>query len=418
MSLSRRDLVGRALALAAISSAPSASLSASPDETIRPFRAEVPDEALADLHRRLSVARWPEGETVGDDSQGVRRAALNSLIVEWRDHYDWRRFEDRFNALPQFITRIDGIDVQFIHVRSRHGAALPMILTHGWPGSMIEFLKVIGPLSNPTAHAGRAEDAFHLVIPSIPGHGFSGKPEGQGWGPDRVARAWAVLMERLGYDHYVSQGGDHGSVISDAMARLQLPGLRGIHLTMPATVPAEIADVLKREGTLPEGLSAAEETAFRQLEAFYRTGAAYAGMMQTRPQTLGYSLADSPVGLAAFFYEKFAAWTYSRGVPERSLTRLEMLDDISLYWLTNTATSAARFYWENNANNFNAVSIGLPAAITVFPGEIYRAPRLWAERAYHNLIYWNEVDRGGHFAAWEEPELFAVEIRAAFRSLR
>jgi pimeloyl-ACP methyl ester carboxylesterase len=418
MSLSRRDIVGGTLALAALSTSQMPSPAAPQDTAIRPFRIELPDAELADLRRRLAASRLPDRETVGDGSQGVRLKALEDLIGEWRDRYDWRDFERRFNALPQFMTRIDGVDIQFIHVRSRHEGALPLILTHGWPGSMIEFMKVIGPLSDPAAHAGRAEEAFHLVIPSIPGHGFSGKPDSPGWGPDRVARAWAELMRRLGYDRYVSQGGDHGSVISDAMARLKLPGLLAIHVNMPATVPAEIAEALKRGGSLPEGLPADEQAAFRQLDAFYRTGAAYAGMMSTRPQTLGYALSDSPAGLAAFFYEKFAAWTYSGGVPERSLTRTDMLDDMSLYWLTNTATSAARFYWENNANNFNAVDIDLPTAITVFPGEIYRAPRRWAERAYRKLIYWSEVDRGGHFAAWEEPDLFASEIRAAFRSLR
>lgn len=414
----RRHLIHGSLALGAAGwSASPASLAAAGTE-VRPFRAHIPDEALADLRRRLAGVRWPDRETVADERQGAQLTRLQDLIGYWRTGYDWRRFERKLNGVPQFVTTIDGIDVHFIHVRSRHQRAMPAILTHGWPGSIIEFLNVIEPLTDPVSHGGAAVDAFDLVIPSIPGHGLSTRPAETGWGPVRVGRAWAELMRRLGYDRYVSQGGDHGSVISDAMARLRVPGLVGIHVNMPATVPHDIAQILKSGGPAPAGLSGPERIAFDQLETFYRTGGAYAALMTTRPQTIGYGLTDSPVGLAAFYYEKFAAWTDSGGVPERALARDDMLDDISLYWLTNTVTSAARFYWENNANNFDAVSIDLPAAVTVFPGEIYRAPRSWSERAYHNLVYWNEVDRGGHFAAWEQPQLFASEIRAAFRLMR
>lgn len=337
----------------------------------------------------------------------------------WADGYDWRTLEERLNALPMFVTEIDGLDIHFIHVRSRHADALPMIMTHGWPGSVLELLKVIDPLTNPTAHGASAADAFHLVIPSIPGFGFSGKPTTPGWGSDRIGRAWAVLMRRLGYDRFVSQGGDCGSVISHRMALQKVPGLAGIHVNMPGTVPAEIAAILTAGGPAPSGLSEAERAAFDALATFYRDSSGYAQMMVTRPQTIGYSLVDSPVGLAAWIYDKFATWTYSGGDPERVLTRDEMLDDISLYWFTATGTSAAQIYWEDHSNNFNAVDIaGIPVAVSVFPGEIYRAPRSWAERSYKDLIYFNEVENGGHFAAWEQPALFSREVRAAFRSLR
>jgi len=388
------------------------------DNAIRPFRIKVPEEALVDLRRRIAATRWPDRETVTDQSQGVQLAKIQPLVRYWGTEYDWRKAEAKLNTLPQFVTEIDGLDIQFVHVRSRHPNALPLIMTHGWPGSIFELLQVIGPLTDPTAYGGRADDAFDLVLPSMPGYGFSGKPQGTGWGPDHIARAWAVLMGRLGYKRYVSQGGDWGSVISDVMARQAPPGLLGIHVNMPATVPTDVAKALTCGEPAPSGLSAEEKAAFDQLDALYKKGSGYAAMMVTRPQTLGYSLADSPAGLAAWFYDKFAAWTYTGGEPERELTRDEMLDDITLYWVTNTGTSSARLYWENNANNFNAVDISIPAAVTVFPGEIYRAPRSWAERSYCKLIYFNEVDKGGHFAAWEQPELFATEIRAAFRSLR
>ncbi|GLV61093.1 multidrug MFS transporter [Dictyobacter sp. S3.2.2.5] len=385
---------------------------------IRPFHINVPEEALADLRRRIVATRWPDRETVTDRSQGARLAKIQELVRYWGTNYNWRKVEARLNALPQFMTTIDGIGIHFLHIRSPHPGALPLIMTHGWPGSILELLDVIGPLTDPPAYGGRAEDAFDLVIPSMPGYGFSGKPQGTGWNPDHIARAWNELMQRLGYTHYVSQGGDWGSVVSDKLAHQAPSGLLGIHVNMPATVPPEIARVLKCGDPAPSGLSEKEKIAFEQLNALYTKGSGYADIMVTRPQTLGYSLADSPAGLAAWFYDKFADWTYSGGDPERSLTKDQMLDDITLYWLTNTGTSAARLYWENNANNFNAVNISIPSAVTVFPGEIYRAPRSWTERAYHNLIYFNEVNKGGHFAAWEVPELFAAEIRAAFRSLR
>jgi pimeloyl-ACP methyl ester carboxylesterase len=348
----------------------------------------------------------------------VRLHTLQELVGYWGTGYDWRRCEAQLNALPQFVTEIDGVDIQFAHIRSRHPNAMPLIMTHGWPGSILELVKVIGPLTDPTAHGGRAEDAFHLVLPSMPGYGFSGIPRTTGWGPDRIARAWDVLMSRVGYAHYVAQGGDWGSVVADVMARQAPRGLLGIHVNMPATIPPEIATLLRDGAPAPAGLSDDEKRAYAQMNDLYTKGSGYAGMMVTRPQTIGYSLADSPAGLAAWFYDKFADWTYTGGEPERELTRDEMLDDITLYWLTNTGASSARLYWENNANNFNAVSIAIPAAVTVFPGEIYCAPRSWVERSYHHLIYYHQVDKGGHFAAWEQPELFATEIRAAFRSLR
>jgi pimeloyl-ACP methyl ester carboxylesterase len=385
---------------------------------IRRFRASVPDEAITDLRRRLAMTRWPDCETVTDRSQGVQLVKLQDLVRYWMTDYDWRKGEAQLNDFPQFVTEIDGLDIHFLHVLSPQEDALPLIMTHGWPGSVFELLKAIGPLIDPTAYGGSAGDAFNVVLPSMPGYGFSAKPKSPGWGPARIARAWHELMRRLGYDRYVSQGGDWGAVISDVMARQAPKGLLGIHVNMPATVPPEIAKALANGEPAPAGLSADEKHAYEQMDALYKKGSGYALMMVTRPQTLGYALNDSPVGLAAWFYDKFADWTYSGGDPERVLTKDEMLDDISFYWFTGTATSGARLYWENNANNFNAVDISIPAAITVFPGEIYQAPRSWAERAYHKLIYYNRVDNGGHFAAWEQPQLFAREIRAAFRSLR
>jgi pimeloyl-ACP methyl ester carboxylesterase len=391
---------------------------ASASSEIRPFRANVSQAALVDLRRRLTATRWPARETVADQSQGVRLATMQQLVTYWATAYDWRSGEAKFNSVPQFITAIDGLEIQFAHIRSRHKHALPLIVTHGWPGSVFELLKIVGPLTDPTSHGGRAEDAFDLVLPSLPGYGFSAKPQADGWGPERIARAWAELMKRLGYERYVSQGGDWGSVVSHALARQAPAGLLGIHVNMPATVPPDVAKALNDGDPAPVGLSNDELAAFKSLETFYKKYCGYSAMMVTRPQTLGYGLADSPAGQAAWMYDKFAEWTYSGGVPERSLTRDEMLDDITLYWLTDSATSAAQLYWENNANNFNAVDISLPTAITIFPGEIYRAPRSWAQKCYHHLIYWNEVDKGGHFAAWEQPELFASELRAAFRPLR
>ena len=393
------------------------------DKAIRPFHINIPEAALVDLRQRVLATRWPDKETVADQSQGVQQAKIQELVHYWGTSYDWRKVEAKLNALPQFVTRIDGVDIQFVQVKSRHPNAMPLIITHGWPGSILELMKVIGPLTDPTAYGGRAEDAFDVVIPSMPGYGFSGKPLGTGWGPDRMGLAWDVLMKRLGYTRYVSQGGDWGSVVADAMGRQAPAGLLGIHVNMPATVPKDVAKALSNGEPAPAGLSQAEKAAFESLDSLYKKGGGYAAMMVTRPQTVGYGLADSPAGLAAWMYDKFASWTYSGGDAERSLTKDEMLDDITLYWLTNSATSSARLYWENNNNNFNAVEqrtgeISVPVAVTVFPGEIYRAPKTWTERSYRKLIYFHEVDKGGHFAAWEEPQIFAEEMRAAFRPLR
>ncbi|SHM39623.1 epoxide hydrolase family protein [Flavobacterium saccharophilum] len=392
-------------------------------EAIRPYHISVNQEAITDLKNRINATRWPAQETVTDQSQGVKLTQIQGIVKYWGTDYDWHKTEMKLNALPQFITKIDGLDIQFIHVKSKHKNALPIIITHGWPGSFFELLKVIGPLTDPTAYGGKAEDAFDLVIPSMPGYGFSEKPKGTGWGPEKIGTAWDVLMKRLGYKHYVSQGGDWGSVIADAMARQAPEGLLGIHVNMPATVPADVAKSLKDGDPLPAGLSVKEKAAFVSLNKLYTKGGGYAGMMVTRPQTLGYGLTDSPVGLASFFLDKFNEWTYSGGDAEKSLTKDEMLDDISLYWLTNTANSSANLYWENNNNNFNVVEqktneIKIPVAVTVFPGEIYQAPKSWTEKAYKNLIYFNEVNKGGHFASWEEPQLFAEEMRAAFKSVR
>jgi pimeloyl-ACP methyl ester carboxylesterase len=390
---------------------------AATSDEIRPFRVDVPDEQLVDLRRRIVATRWPDRETVNDRSQGVQLAKFQEVVRYWGTEYDWRKAEAKLNALPQFMTTIDDVDIHFIHVRSHHPNAMPLIMTHGWPGSVFELLKTVGPLTDPTGHGGRAEDAFHLVMPSIPGYGFSGKPKGTGWDPDHIARAWAELMKRLGYTRYVAQGGDWGAPITTGMARQAPAGLLGIHVNLPATIPPDVAAVLAAGGPAPAGLSEQERTAFDSLDTFTKKNRAYSVMMNTRPQTIGYALTDSPVGLAAFMYD------YNNGEPERLLTRDEMLDDITLYWLTNTATSSARLYWENHGNILSAVAqktaeISIPVAITVFPEEIYRAPETWARLAFRNLIYFHEVDKGGHFAAWEQPELFSAELRAAFKSLR
>ena len=422
----RRRLLGAATMGIAVASAasllPSQMAAAAAGDAIRPYRVDVPEEQLADLRRRVLATRWPDRETVSDQSQGVQLEKLQQLVRYWGTGYDWRKVEAKLNGLPQFITEIDGLDIHFIHVRSRHPNALPMIMTHGWPGSPLELLKVIGPLTDPTAHGGKAEDAFHLVLPTYPGYGFSGKPKGTNWGPDHVARAWHELMQRLGYQRYVSQGGDWGAIISQVMAVQAPAGLLGIHTNMPGTVPQSVLRLIRNRDPAPSSFSDTEKAAFASLEYFYRKGFGYAEMMNTRPQTLGYGLADSPVGMLAFFYDKFAEWTYSGGQPERALTRDEMLDDVTLYWLTNTGTSSSRSYWDaaqGGGGPFNAIEITkVPVAVTIFPGEIYRAPRSWAEQSFHKLIYWNEVSKGGHFAAWEEPDLFSAEMRAAFRSLR
>jgi pimeloyl-ACP methyl ester carboxylesterase len=390
---------------------------------VRIFHVDVPEADLVDLRQRVVATRWPDRETVTDQSQGVQLKKIQELVRYWATDYDWRKVEAKLNSLPQFMTEIDGLGIHFIHVRSPHPNALPLIITHGWPGSVLELLKVIDPLTNPTAHGGSAEDAFDVVIPSMPGYGFSERPHDTGWDPDHIARAWAELMGRLGYERYAAQGGDWGSVVADAMARQAPPGLLGIHVNMPPTVPGDLAKAINSGDPAPAGLSAEEKAAFDSLSTFFSKNAGYGAMMATRPQTVGYGLSDSPAGLAAWMYDKFAEWTYSGGEPERSLTKDEMLDDISLYWLTNSAISSAQLYWENNNNNFSApaqktTDISIPVAVTVFAGEIYRAPRSWTEQAYRNLMYFNEVKKGGHFAAWEEPELFTNEVRAAFRSLR
>jgi pimeloyl-ACP methyl ester carboxylesterase len=415
--------VGSGFAQAATPANAGSGVEAAAETAIRPFHVDIPEAALVDLRNRIAATRWPERELVADQSQGVKLDTIRDLVRYWGADYDWRKAEAKLNALPQFVTRIDGLDIQFVHVTSRHPGAMPLLITHGWPGSIFELTKIVGPLTDPTAYGGRPEDAFDLVLPSMPGYGFSGKPQGTGWGPDRIARAWDVLMKRLGYTKYVSQGGDWGSVVASAMARQAPAGLLGIHVNMPATVPPDVAAALNNGDPAPSGLADDERAAFDALNDLYRKGGGYAAMMVTRPQTVGYALADSPAGQAAWIYDKFAAWTYTDGEPELELSKDDMLDDITLYWLTNSATSSAQLYWENNNNNFNAASqktaeIAIPVAVTVFPGEIYRAPRSWAQKAYRNLIYFNEVDRGGHFAAWEQPELFAAEIRAAFRSLR
>ena len=396
------------------------------DRSIRPFKAQVPQAALDDLRQRIAATRWPDKETVADQSQGVQLARLQGLVRYWGSGYDWRKAEAKLNALPQFTTNIDGVDIHFIHVRSRHENALPLIITHGWPGSVIEQLKIIGPLTDPTAHGGRAEDAFDVVIPSMPGYGFSGRPTGTGWGPDHIAQAWAELMKRLGYARYVAQGGDWGSPVSNAMARQAPAGLLGVHVNLPAAVPPEVAAVVSVGGPAPTGLSEKERAVFETLIASAKMGnTAYVAMMTARPQNIGYGVTDSPAGLAAWLlgHPGFANWTYDAD-PAQSPTKDDVLDNITLYWLTNTGTSAARLYWENAGRGVTSAAaqktaeISVPVAITVFPDEVYRAPETWARRAYPKLIYFNEADKGGHFAAWEQPELFAAELRAAFRSLR
>ncbi len=386
---------------------------------IRPFHAEIPQEEIDDLRRRLASTRWPDKETSA--SQGVELAKLQELVRYWATDYDWRRAEAKLNALPQFTTEIDGLDIHFIHVRSSHDDALPLIVTHGWPGSVFELLKIVEPLTEPADGA----NAFHLVIPSLPGYGFSARPEATGWNPDRIARAWDELMKRLGYDRYVAQGGDWGAVITEALGRQAPDGLLGIHVNLAATVPADVEAALAGAGPVPE-LTDEERAVFDALAAYRKSGfAGYFVALTARPQAVGYGLTDSPAGLAAFFFwhPGFVGWSFGSD-PKDTKSKDEVLDDITLYWLTNTATSAGRLYWEHggasptSAAGMKTAEISVPVGVTVFPDDIYRPPESWARRAYPNLIYFNEVDRGGHFAAWEEPVLFSSELREAFRSLR
>jgi pimeloyl-ACP methyl ester carboxylesterase len=391
------------------------------DESVRPFTVQFTEDDLDDLRRRVRETRWPERETVDDASQGVQYDVAQQLAQRWADGYDWRAVQSRLNELPQFVTQIDGLDIHFIHVRSAHEDALPMIVTHGWPGSVIEQLKIIGPLTDPTAHGASAGDAFHLVIPSLPGHGFSAKPTAPGWDPIRIAKAWVELMRRLGYDRYVAQGGDWGNAVTEQMTLLTPPGLIGIHTNMPATVPDAIQAALTNGDAAPDDLSPEERGAWDQLAFFYAHGLAYAQEMGNRPQTL-YGIADSPVGLAAWMLDHDAR-SYEliarvfAGETE-GLSPEDILDNVTLYWLTNTAVSSARLYWESKLPFFAPKGVTLPVAVSVFPDEIYAAPRSWTAQAYPNLIHFNRLDRGGHFAAWEQPELFSREMRAAFRSLR
>ncbi|MGZ3657880.1 MAG: epoxide hydrolase family protein [Bdellovibrionota bacterium] len=411
-----------ALGLALLAAASFAKKSAAFDgDSIRPFHVHFSDKELADLRQRVTATRFPDRETVKDDSQGVQLATTQALARYWRTEYDWRKAETKLNSFPQFVTQIDGIDIHFIHVRSANPKAMPLLLTHGWPGSIFEFLKVIAPLTDPVANGGRAEDAFDVVIPSIPGYGFSGKPTAPGWDPARIARAWTVLMKRLGYSRFVAQGGDWGDSITEQMA-LQAPAeLLGIHTNMAATVPDEIGKALQLGEPVPSELSEDERLAYERLDDFFKHGVGYASEMQNRPQTL-IGLVDSPVGLATWMIDhdirSYELITRAFEGGTEGLTRDDVLDNVTLYWLTNTAISSARLYWENKLAFFNVKHITIPVAVSVFPDEIYPAPRSWAERAFPKLIYFNKVSKGGHFAAWEQPVLFVNEMRAAFRSLR
>ncbi len=397
---------------------------------LRPFEINVPEAKIANLRSRIDATEWPDRETVADESQGVQLATMQELARYWATDYDWSKCEARLNSLPNFMTEIEGLDIHFIHVRSKYENALPLIVTHGWPGSVIELLKIIDPLSNPTAHGANAADAFHPVIPSLPGFGFSARPTSTGWGPERTACAWIVLMKRLGYTQFVAQGGDLGAGVCTAMAKQAIPGLLGIHTNFPGTIPADIAKALQCSDPPPSSLSPDERRAYEQLTILFAKRRAYAQMMGTRPQTLD-GLADSPVGLAAWLFDHgdgygqpAAAITSAvlgrtvNGHPAGDLTRDDVLDDFTLYWLTNTAVSAARFYWESHINLYNAADVSIPAAVSVFPGENYQAPRSWAERAFHQLIYYHQAAQGGHYAAWEQPQLFSQEVRAGFRPLR
>jgi pimeloyl-ACP methyl ester carboxylesterase len=395
------------------------------DERIQPFKVSIPDADIKDLRQRIMVTKWPDKETVTDLSQGAKLSKMKELIKYWGTDYDWRKAEAKLNMYPQFTTRIDGVDIHFIHVKSKHKNALPLILSHGWPGSVFEFTGVIEPLTNPTEYGGKAEDAFDLIIPSLPGFGFSGKPTDTGWNVDRIAKAWIVLMDRLGYKQYVAQGGDWGAGIVNSMALLAPVGLLGIHSNLPATLPTEAAMALGGNAA-PAGFSEKERAAFEQLNKVIKGGGfIYKTTMETRPQGVSYGLTDSPAGLAAWFFlhPGFDNWSYGNN-PKQLPTKDEVLDDISLYWLTGSAASASRIYWENR--NISIISSGLmksdqitiPVAVTTFPEDVYASPETWARKAYKNLIYFHEVDKGGHFAAWEQPQIFSEEIRAAFKTLR
>jgi pimeloyl-ACP methyl ester carboxylesterase len=391
-------------------------------DAIRPFQYHASDEALADLRRRVAATQWPDKETVTDATQGVQLATMQKLARYWLTGYDWRKVEARLNALPQFITQIDGLDIHFIHVRSKHKNAMPMIITHGWPGSIIEQMKIIGPLTDPTAHGGRAEDAFDVVIPSMPGYGFSGKPTTTGWDPARIARAWTVLMQRLGYTRYVAQGGDWGAVVTEQMGLQAPPGLLGIHVNMPGIFPADIDGAAFSGAPAPSGLSDDERVAYERLRFVYQKGIAYGFQMGLRPQTL-YGIADSPVGLAAYFLDhdarSYALIARVFDGQSEGLTRDDILDNITITWLTNTALSGARLYWEYwGKGYFNVKGVSIPVAVSVFPDELYPAPRSWTERAFPKLIYYNKLPKGGHFAAWEQPAFLVQDLRDGLRSLR
>jgi pimeloyl-ACP methyl ester carboxylesterase len=421
-STARRSLLTAIAAAALVLPSPATAQ----DQSVRPFKVHVPDSDLADLRRRIAATRWPDKETVADASQGAQLAKLQELVRYWGSGYDWRKLEAKLNALPQFLTNIDGVDVHFIHVRSRHKNALPVIVTHGWSGSLVELLGIVGPLVDPTAHGGSDEDAFDVVVPSIPGYGFSGRPAETGWNPERIARAWSELMKRLGYTRWVAQGGDWGAVITSAMARQAPAGLTAIHLNLPAAIPSDVAAALASGGPPPEGLSDRERATFDASRAYAMSGAAsYFAMLTARPQAVGYGMTDSPAGLAAWIlvHPGFGKWTWGAD-PAKHPTKDEVLDNVSLYWLTNTATSAGRLYWENRGQSptiaavQKTADIALPVGVTIFGEDAYRPPETWLRRAYKNLVYYHETDKGGHFAAWEQPELFGAEVRAAFKSFR
>ena len=425
MQKNRGILAGTIIISGVIMTGTSLSTEAQTSEAIRPFRVNVPENKLVDLKRRILATQWPEQELIKDETQGVQLATMQALAKYWATDYDWRKVEARLNALPQFITTIDGVDIHFIHVRSKYKNALPVIITHGWPGSIIEQMKIIGPLTDPVAYGGKEEDAFDVVIPSIPGHGFSGKPTELGWNPLRIAKTWIELMKRLGYKKYVAQGGDWGNAISETMALIAPPELLGIHTNMAATVPADISKALASGGPMPAGLSADEQNAYKQLDFFYKKGLGYANEMGLRPQTL-YGIADSPIGLAAWMLDhddrSYKLITRIFAGQKEGLTRDDILDNITLYWVTNTAVSSARLYWEATlvatSGFFDPRNVTIPVAVSSFPDEIYAAPKTWAEKAYPKLIHYNKLNIGGHFAAWEQPKLFVEELRASFKSLR